>query len=315
MSEIAPSSLEAFPKRRSFFFAVALSLLLLLCRPCACSISSPSQQNHHMAAKADLSTKVVGIVGCGKIGSAIGKGYASLPCGASERPLRILVSPRSADKAAALAAEFPDIVTVASTNEEVVAGSDIVYIGLLPPIARETLPLMPFKEGHLVISTMAAVDIQEVVSLTRMPADRVVRTVPLPSCARQSGPILTHPPNADAEAVLNIIGSSVVCAKESDMKPLVCQTGHISSFYELMRVSQDFFIKEGVDAAVARTYVSSFYASLAEVCALNYSHTHTYTHTHTHMNKHTHRPQCSPKNRCTKCAKRPALREASMNRP
>jgi len=222
-----------------------------------------------MSTTAELSTKVVGILGCGKIGSCIGRGYASLASGLKEKPSRILVSPRSADKAALLASEFPDLVTIASSNEEVVSGSDIIYIGLLPPVARETLPKMPFREGQLVISTMAAVDIQEVLSLTSMPAHRVVRTVPLPSCARQSGPILMHPPNAEAEAVLNIIGAPVACANEADMKPLVCLTGHISSFYELMRVSQDFFVKEGVDPAVARTYVSSFYTSLAEAAVIS----------------------------------------------
>lgn len=221
------------------------------------------------ASNADLSTKIIGILGCGKIGSCIGRGYASLASDRPSKPSRILVSPRSADKAAALASEFPDIVTIASSNEDVVAGSDIIFIGLLPPVARETLPKMPFKEGQLVISTMAAVDIQEVVSLTSMPANSVVRTVPLPSCARQSGPILMHPPNREAEAVLNIIGSPVACANEADMKPLVCLTGHISSFYELMRVSQDFFIKEGVDPSVARTYVSSFYTSLAEAAVIS----------------------------------------------
>ena len=110
---------------------------------------------------ADLSNKTLGFLGCGKISSCMIRGYASAP--APHRPLQILVSKRSEAKSAALSAEFPDFVFIAE-NEDLVAKSDIVFIGLLPGVAREILPGVPFggeSSNKLIISMLAALDIPE----------------------------------------------------------------------------------------------------------------------------------------------------------
>lgn len=188
------------------------------------------------------STLTLGFLGCGKISSAVCRGYATAE--GNGKPARIFVSTRSADKSKALKDDFTDLVTVTDSCEEIVAQSDVIFIGLLPGVARELLPTLSF-EGKMVISMMAAVDYSEILALTRCPTEKVVRTVPLPSNARQSGPILMHPPNAEAERLLRIVGTPVACTVEQEMKPLVCMTGHISSFYELLRVTQDFAVRNG----------------------------------------------------------------------
>ena len=108
----------------------------------------------------DLSEQTIGFLGCGKISSAVCRGFI----GASglQRPKRILVSERSFEKSAALLAEFPDIIQVHSSNEEIVRQSNIVFIGLIPSVAREVLPTMPWAEDKFVFSMMAAVNFREV---------------------------------------------------------------------------------------------------------------------------------------------------------
>lgn len=197
---------------------------------------------------ADLSNTCLGFVGCGKISSAVCRGYATAP--GNQRPKKILVSARSEDKSSALKAAFPDLVHVVESNEDIVAEADVVFIGLLPGVAREVLPNLPFTDSKLVVSMMAAVDFQETLQLTRMPVNRIVRTVPLPSAANRSGPVLVHPPNSDIEAILSIVSTPAVCKLESQMKPMVAVTGHISSFYELMKTSQDFIVENGKFNAV-----------------------------------------------------------------
>jgi len=219
----------------------------------------------------DLSTQCVGFVGTGKISSCLVRGFAG--AGAPSRPRRILVSPRNEDKARALASEFPGLVEIARDNAQVVSESDVVFIGLLPAVARSELPTLPFggaEGGKLVVSMMAAVDIEEMKSLTGVPADRIVRTVPLPSSARREGPILVHPKLPRFDELLSVVGTPVGCATEEEMKPLICLTGHISSFFELMRTTQAFMESEGVDEATARLYVSSFYSSLARATELSH---------------------------------------------
>ena len=191
----------------------------------------------------DVTNKTFGFLGCGKISSAVCRGYASHP-DASKKPRRILVSKRSHDKSSALVADFPGLVEVAE-NEQVVAESDVIFVGLLPQVAREIMPALPFTAEKLVVSMMAAVDYAEVLSLTKMSADNVVRTVPLPSNATRQGPILVHPRHAVLQQVLDYVGAAVLCATEDEMKPLVSITGHIAPFYELMRVSQVWAVQNG----------------------------------------------------------------------
>jgi pyrroline-5-carboxylate reductase len=210
----------------------------------------------------NISEKCFGFLGCGKISSAVCRGYASHP-DASKRPRRILVSKRSVDKSSALAEDFPGMVEIVE-NDQLVAESDVIFVGLLPQVAREIMPTLPFDESkHQVVSMMAAVDYAEVLALTRMSAANVVRTVPLPSNAKRLGPILVHPKNEVLQSMLDCVGAAVLCETEAAMKPLVAITGHIATFYELMKCDQDWAMQNGVSGASARKFVSSFYSSLA----------------------------------------------------
>ncbi len=189
----------------------------------------------------DLTNLTIGFLGCGKISSAVCRGYATAE--GLHRPLRLIVSQRNEEKSQALKNDFPNLVTISTSSDELVNDSDVIFIGLLPTVARELLPTLNFK-NKLVVSMMAAVDFSEVVQLIGH-SDRVVRTVPLPSAARRTGPILMHPANDEAESLLKVVGTPVVCRAEQEMKPMVAVTGHISSFFELMRVSQDWAVSNG----------------------------------------------------------------------
>ena len=150
-----------------------------------------------------LTDKVVGFIGTGKISSCLVRGYCS--AGDGGRPAKVLVSPRNADKANALQREYPDLVEIGIDNDDVVKRSDVVFVGLLPKVAREVLPQLPFggdSSGKLVISMMAAIMIEELCGLVNVPNTQIIRTVPLPSAARREGPILSHPPNNACEEVL-----------------------------------------------------------------------------------------------------------------
>ncbi|NJK42539.1 MAG: NAD(P)-binding domain-containing protein, partial [Aquincola sp.] len=84
----------------------------------------------------------VGFLGTGEITAAMVRGLQG-------QGHSILVSPRNAVMAATLAAEVPDL-TVAP-NDEVVAGSDVVFLCLLAPVAFKVLSTLPFRADHTVI--------------------------------------------------------------------------------------------------------------------------------------------------------------------
>lgn len=196
------------------------------------------------------------------------RGYA----GAANRcrPKKILVSVRSADKSTALKAEHPDLIEIMDSNEDLVIQADIIFIGLLPVVARSILPQLVFNETKIVFSMMAAIDYVEIAGLLKQltsssaSLDNLVKTVPLPSTAYRCGPAVMYPPNPRLEAILSVVSTPIVCETEASMKPMISITGHISSFYELMNTSQHFVESHGVDAVTARKFVTSFYSSLAQ---------------------------------------------------
>jgi pyrroline-5-carboxylate reductase len=214
----------------------------------------------------DLSSKTVGFLGCGKISSALCRGFGSLSANSISRPKRIIVSLRNRDKSQALANQFPELVLVEEDNSILVSQCDIIFIGLLPVVARAELPNLPFRSNQLIISMMAAIDFNETVSLIvkeSFKESNIVRTVPLPSSARRTGPILMYPSHENISSVLKVLGTPIVCKDEAEMKPMIALTGHISSFFELMRVNEEFMVDHGIDSRTARDFITSFYSSLA----------------------------------------------------
>ena len=59
----------------------------------------------------------------------------------------IVLSPRNSTKAAALQAKFPELITVASSNQAVVDTSDVVVLALRPQV-RSALSQQPPTHTH-----------------------------------------------------------------------------------------------------------------------------------------------------------------------
>ena len=78
----------------------------------------------------------IGFVGTGTITTAVVSGL----CGAEDScDLQITISPRNQERAAALHASYPDQVSVAKDNQEVLDRSDIVCIAVTPAQAPQAL--------------------------------------------------------------------------------------------------------------------------------------------------------------------------------
>jgi len=211
----------------------------------------------------------LGFLGCGKIGNAVATGFITANLGH-----KIIVSSRSVAKSTELKKQFPDVVTVMDNNAEIVRLADVIFLGLLPEVARDILPKLDFSNTKAIISMMAAINFADTCALLpSCDSSKIVRTVPLPSAARRSGPILLHPVhtpvenNINSTVLLSQVGTVVPCKAEAEMTPLICVTGHISSFFELMNCDQKFVVANGVEPKAAELFVSSFYNSLSNYAA------------------------------------------------
>merc|ERR1719160_1487513 len=110
-------------------------------------------QNCTTVAPLRLREATVGFIGIGTINSAVCRGLLK----SADSPSKVVVGPRNAENAAALAAEHPDKVTVAESNQAVIDASDWVVLGTPPKkhITLETLNPLQFREDQPVISFIA----------------------------------------------------------------------------------------------------------------------------------------------------------------
>ncbi|CAI5741862.1 unnamed protein product [Hyaloperonospora brassicae] len=201
----------------------------------------------------------LGLLGTGKIGSAVFTGFCSAH---GWQPQHVYVSARTKAKAEALRAAFPDRVSISASNQEIVDQSDVVFIGLLPNIARQELPNLAFA-GKKVVSMMATIPYDELLQLVKLPTESVVRSVPLPVAAKRTGPILAYPDNAFARDLFAQIGTPVMVAEEAEITKLTGITALISFFYATCDTTQQWCVNNGVGGQASRDFISSFFHSLA----------------------------------------------------
>ncbi|KAL3666720.1 hypothetical protein V7S43_008343 [Phytophthora oleae] len=201
----------------------------------------------------------LGLLGTGKIGSAVFTGFCS---DNGWQPKHAYVSARTKAKAEALVAKFPDRVSIGTSNQEIVDKSDVIFIGLLPNVAREELPKLSFA-GKKVVSMMATIPYEELLQLVELPTESVVRSVPLPAAAKRAGPILVYPDNAYARDLFAQIGTPVMVAQEAEITKLTGITALISFFYATCDTTQKWCVNNGVGDQASRDYIASFFHALA----------------------------------------------------
>lgn len=163
----------------------------------------------------------VGFIGTGEITAAMVRGLQG-------QGHTILVSPRNALTAATLA-ELPGVAI--APNDQVVAGSDVVFLCLLARVAEEVLPRLPFRAGQTVISVMVDAPLAKLRDLCA-PATDIAITIPLPPIAQGGCPLPVYPaspildalfgaknlilPQPSEEALNAHLGASALCSPVLD---------------------------------------------------------------------------------------------------
>lgn len=176
----------------------------------------------------------VGFLGTGEITAAMVRGLKG-------QGHTILVSPRNAAMAATLAAEVPEVAI--APNDQVVEGSDVVFLCLLARVAEEVLTVLPFRADQSIISVMVDAPLAKLRTWCATATDIAI-TIPLPPIARGGCPLPVYPdspaldqlfgarnlviPLADEAALAAHIGASALCATQLDQ--IMTTADWLSSF-------------------------------------------------------------------------------------
>ncbi len=199
----------------------------------------------------------VGFVGVGTMSAAIAQGLATMP----HPPRAIHLSPRNALKARRLEQAFPHLVRVATSNQQVLDDSDLVFIGLLPAAVEEVTTSLTFQSTHTVCSLVSTASLE---SITRWcaPAETVARAIPLPAVAHHRGTTILTPPLPLITAAFDALGSAVAVESEAQMRKMMAVTCLMGQLYEQQRVTQRWMEDEGVPAELASRYIGAIFHTI-----------------------------------------------------
>ena len=129
----------------------------------------------------------LGFIGTGAITEAIVVGLME-----AEFPLsEIIVSARGAATAARLAASF-EKARVCNHNQDIVDGSDLLFLAVRPQIAEEVISSLAFPKDKAIVSLIAMLPAEKIAEWIGHPVD-VTRAIPLPSVANRSGVTVIYP--------------------------------------------------------------------------------------------------------------------------
>ncbi len=203
----------------------------------------------------------LGFIGTGNIASALVRGL----CTSQAPPAKVLLSPRSAEKAVALAAEFP-VVDVAPDNQAVVDGSATVVLAVRPQDAGPVLAPLRFRAEQRVVSLLALTPLAQARHLVA-PAGDVVRALPLPSCAHHLGPIAVYPGTPWALELFRPTGTPLAAASERELNVLWTLTALIAPYFALVAEGARWAVKAGVAEPTAGAYLASMLHALSSLAA------------------------------------------------
>ncbi|MEU6249502.1 NAD(P)-binding domain-containing protein [Glycomyces sp. NPDC047010] len=203
----------------------------------------------------------IGIVGVGEIGRAIAEGL----CAPGGEPVRVLLSPRGANAAKALADRFEQ-AEVCADNQAVVDGADTVVLAVRVPDRREALAGLRFRDSQTVVSVMAGVSLAELRRELGTGAD-LVRAIPLPAVRERASITVTHPAHPVADALFDRLGGVQPTADEAEFGVYSALTGTLSTHYAYLAALTGWAAAQGVPAADAERYVRGLFRNLGRSLA------------------------------------------------
>jgi pyrroline-5-carboxylate reductase len=207
---------------------------------------------------APLEEATVGFIGIGTINSAVCRGLLN----SANSPAKVIIGPRNAEKAAALAAEYPEKVTVAESNQEVVDSSDWIFLATPPKkdSMQETLGPLRFRKEQPILSFIAGAEREELEKLVS-PAIDIVQALPLPPAEFAESTTVMYPPNERMEQCLSNIGRVVAVESREQAMAIGSMACIMGDFYAHLRSCHQWLVSKGVDAADASRAVGSYFST------------------------------------------------------
>ncbi|MBB4166506.1 pyrroline-5-carboxylate reductase [Rhizobium sp. BK538] len=205
-----------------------------------------------------MDVQKIGFIGTGAIADAMVRGLLTKPAAVSQ----VTISPRNAEIAQRLAADFAEI-TVAADNQAVIDASDMVVLAVRPQIAQDVLSALTFRKGQSVLSVIAATDRKTLFDW--IGADvHLVQAIPLPFVADRDGVTAVFPPDPPVAALFSVLGTAVECETKEEYDLLAAASSLMSTVLGIMDVSAAWLEQRGLAKGKGRAFIAPLFASLSQ---------------------------------------------------
>ncbi len=200
-----------------------------------------------------------GFIGTGGITEAIVVGLYT--CGEYED--RILISRRSRERSARLAARFPQIEVI-EDNQALVYQCDQVILAVLPKDAASIIGELTFSGHQRVVSLVAGFSLSAIRNLVQ-PATQCFRAIPMPPVEFGLGPVPVCPPDPELMSLFNRVGDAIPLKDESLFNAFSTASASMATFFDLVANIARWMEKEKVPADQAARYVTSMMHALSKL--------------------------------------------------
>ena len=189
----------------------------------------------------------LGILGIGHLSEHLVAGWMR-----SEDPPELLLSPRNAEKAQALAERFG--LPIAADNQALVDRSEAVLLSVRPWHALEVVGRLSWRPGQTLISAVAGLPLAELQAAA--PQTKVSRVMPLIAAAVGESPTTLYPEDALTRTLFSPLGPVVSVPDETRFDAANIAHCYYGCLYALMEQAVAVMAEAGLDSASARLLAS-----------------------------------------------------------
>jgi pyrroline-5-carboxylate reductase len=201
----------------------------------------------------------IGIIGTGIIAEAIVTGFCTKKTGHE-----FFLSPRNAERAAALAAGF-SLAKVCASNQEVIDKAEWVFI-CLQKKDFGALGEIKFRKDQKVANMSAEMklpDLKAAIGETEL----LVHVIPLPFIRDGFGPLLLYPEIAEAAELFAPVSDVYFTRKQTEVHTFQIVTGLMSAYNMLLHEIVKFSDDQGIEHDVSVKFLCSLFMSLCRRAA------------------------------------------------
>ncbi len=204
----------------------------------------------------------IGFIGTGIITSSVVEGLCK--CGRDD--ISIMVSPRNKDRAKKLKEMFPDKVTVAENNQQVVDFSEWLFLAVLPSQGEDVLAKLTIPAEVKFVNLVSTLSLEKIEELTGK-REVLADVVPLTFAANGFGPTVVYPNIPEVCEIMELFGTAVAVDTKEQIAVLRALTGLMSPYYMLLTKMIHWCVSHGLEEPEARAYVTEFTGALSKKAA------------------------------------------------